>query len=421
MKKEYTVYGVDFALPKGTTAKALKKLSAAYASGAHGGGDEILALIDEGLRAAGIQHDDKEHVLRLLGHEFLPLFEPTGPVAVPLFAEIGQRFPGRILPLSATPVANATAGVVVSLLAHNVAGGEVILPSLHAPGQPNAVLMAGATPRFVDIRAENLHLDLDAVDAALTDRTRAIILVHMNQSCDIAPLHALLARRHLAIPVIQDASTALGSTLANVPVGLLNIGTDGTTVFSFATPKTITGLGGGMVVTNSESLTNRIYIIAYHGLNLQQQTHVAELGTNFRMHECCAAIIRAQLRRRKAIFARRRALRETYDRALQPFVAAGKLSIPRVAETAIPAHYMVLLPNRDRVALQLKPRGIHLGFWPAHHLQPFYQSRFGCRAGTLPVTERIAPAFTFLPFHGGLTEDDIATICNILDEVLPSP
>ncbi|MBI4126112.1 MAG: aminotransferase class I/II-fold pyridoxal phosphate-dependent enzyme [Deltaproteobacteria bacterium] len=410
-KKSYPWFLPSFTLPQGKTAKLFEQLIALKTKGKNEGGDELLALIswflgDPSLRQMNYFITPESDVIKLI-HEWL-LFLTS------------SKAPPKQMTLAAAPVANATVGLLATLMAYDVAGGEVITTSLNYPAMPNVILMAGATPHFVDVNKDDFCMNMDSLAKAINEKTKAIILVHLNQFVDLEPLDRLLRKLKRDIPVIQDASVAFGSKRSNIPLGIFNIGTNGTTIFSFATTKTITSLGGGMIMANSQELINHIAAIAFHGLDLSKAMDVSTVGSNFRINDLNVPLLREQLKKADRLFSLRRKLQEVYRKALQPLVDDGLMQLQTLHEEAVVGHYAVLVPKRDQVGKTLFGKeGIQLGCWPAHHHLPFYQQRcptpFG---GTLSTTDAIADQFAFLPFSTDLTPQDVRFICKALYNAL---
>ncbi len=313
--------------------------------------------------------------------------------------------------LFATGTANATGALIALMRALGVEGGEVITTSLNFVGVINAIVQAGATPRFVDIDPATWCMDPASAKKALSSRTRAILLTHVNRFADLMPFVELYERKGLELPLIQDASLAIGSTLRGMRPGLINLGRGGATVFSLAPSKTITGLGGAVVVGPDQEVLDRVYKFAYQGVSLTEVDRIDLVGMNLKMNDMTAVIALQQLRRREELFAKRRALKSRYDALLAPAVQAGRLQLQDVGEETVVTHYAVAFDRRTEIAHRLyEERSMMLGMWHLNHRQPVYdRSRV-----KLPVTESLEDRFTLLPFHTRITDEDAAEICGAL-------
>lgn len=315
------------------------------------------------------------------------------------------------LKLFATGTANATGALIALMRALEVEGGEVITTSLNFVGVVNAIVQAGATPRFVEIDPATWCMDPAAVKKAISSKTRAILLTHLNRFVDLMPFAELYQEKGLELPLIQDASLAIGSTLRGMRPGLINLGEGGATVFSLAPSKAITGLGGAVVVGSDQEVLDRVYTFAYQGLSLSEVDRIELVGMNLKMNDLCAAIALQQLRRREELFAKRRALKARYDALLAPAVAAGKLQLQDVGEEAVVTHYAVAFDRRTEISRRLyEERSMMLGMWHLNHLQQVYR----CPRVRLPVTESLSDRFTLLPFHTRISEEDAAEVCAAL-------
>jgi perosamine synthetase len=311
-------------------------------------------------------------------------------------------------------VSSGTAGLHLCLRALGISeGDEVILPSFTFIAAGNAILYERARPVFVDIDPISLNLDPAKIEAAITPRTRAILVVHtfgwpaeMDSILDIA-------RRH-GLRVIEDACEALGAQYRGRNVGA--IGDLG--VFAFYPNKPITTGEGGMVVTRDAALAETIRSLRNQGRRPGDgwKEH-SLLGYNYRLSEIACALGAAQMQRLVTILSRREAVAGMYGNELRgiPEVIAPPLRIPdgRVCWFV----YVVRLKCRDAVLPQLAEQGIECGrYFPPLHLQPLFAPY--ARSVELPVTERISEGTMALPFFNRLTHDDVALVCQRLREAI---
>jgi len=422
MEKRYMLIDPSFDSPKGETGKLIEKLIGLKKNGKNEGADEILALAELFSREEEINNINyvptQTGAVHKLVQEFIAFLSSYKPNSKEIAKQIAERYAVKELLIAACGIASATSGIAASLMANDITSGEVITTSLNFLGVPNAIMLAGATPKFADINPDDLCMDPASLEKTIGKDTKAIVLVHFNQVVDLSPIDDVLKKKGLDIPVIQDASLAMGSTNGGMPAGIINLRKNGATVYSFATSKIISGLGGAIVVANDFSLIERIQRVAYQGMNFQFMEEISAFGANFKMNDMNAAIVMEQLKKRERVFEKRRQLKSWYDRELADVVDSGKVSIQKVAPESIVTHYGVLLPDRQEIAKKMAVKGIQLGLWHTAHLQPVYQKRFGTKAGTLPVTESIARRISFLPFHTKLTEPDVKFICKSLKEAL---
>jgi perosamine synthetase len=300
-------------------------------------------------------------------------------------------------------------------------GDEVITTSFSFIASANAALYERARPVFVDIDLATLNIDPEKAQAAVTPRTRAIILVHtfgrpgpIDEVIDIARRHDLL--------VIEDACEALGAEYRGKKAG--TIGHAG--VFAFYPNKQITTGEGGVIVTGDPNLAQRARSMRNQGRDPSSDWYEhTELGYNYRIPELSCAIGIEQIKRIGDILERRRAVAQRYSEHLSQntdiVVPAGEAPDSRISWFV----YVVRLSDafgrddRDWIAGEMNRRGIGCQrYFAPIHLQPLYRRLFGYREGYLPVTEKAASRTIALPFFNRITENQIAEVCNTLRELI---
>ena len=319
-------------------------------------------------------------------------------------------------------VTSATAAVEIALqLAGIGPGTEVITSAQSFFTVLNMIVKVGATPVFVDCDLVTRNIDLAAVEAAITPRTKAIMPTHWPGSLvDLDALYAI-ARRH-KLRVIEDAALVIGSQWNG-----RNVGAVGDLVtFSFHPNKNITTIEGGALVVNDDAEARRVDALRFHGITyLPDRTRdVAFPGGKFNLPDVNARIGVAQLERLPAFLATRRALVDHYfDRfATSP----GCLLPPRPQGDDGQSWNMwsVLLPlealaiDRRQFRDALEARGIGTGVsYEALHLSTLGR-RYGGGEGRFPNTERIARATVTLPLHAAMTITDVDRVCGVVAEVI---
>jgi perosamine synthetase len=319
----------------------------------------------------------------------------------------------------AVAVNSGTAALHVALLAHAIGDAdEVIVPAFSFAATANVVLQAGATPVFVDVRGEDFGIDVDAVAAAITPRTRAVIAVHLyGQMCDAAALRTLCTDRDIVL--IEDAAQAVGAAF-----GGENAGTFGTGCFSFYATKNLQTGEGGMVTTHDDAIAERLRMLRSQGERTRYLTE--ELGWNYRMTEVAAALGHAQLPKLDVRNERRRANAARLSELLAPAVALGAIVTP----TELPGRRHVWhqytirisagLEARDTLQVRLRERGIEAGvFYPLPiHRQPLYQ-RLGYADASMPVAELLCGEVLSLPVHPTLAAAELESIATAVAEATP--
>ncbi len=290
-------------------------------------------------------------------------------------------------------------------------GDEVIMPSFTFVSTANAFVLRGASPVFVDIRQDTLNLDERLVEAAITERTRAIVPVHYaGVGCEMDALLDI-ARRHDLL-VIEDAAQGLLATYRNRPLG----GIGQLAALSFHETKNIISGEGGALLINDERFAERAEIVWEKGTNRSQffrgqvdKYTWVDLGSSYLPGEITAAFLWAQMEAADEITRRRLAIWDRYHEALSPLEATGALRRPvqPPGSTRNGHLYSVLLPSleaRTSFIDRLRERGIQAVF----HYVPLHRSPFGQRAGRpsgdLPVTDDISDRLARLPFWLGIEE-----------------
>ncbi len=307
-------------------------------------------------------------------------------------------------------VNSGTSALHLALLAAGIGpGDEVITVSFTFVATVAAVVYTGATPVLVDIDPRTNTIDVAQVEAAITERTKAILPVHLyGQPADLDPLMDI-ARRH-GLVVIEDAAQAHGAEYKGRRVG--SIGDLG--CFSFYPGKNLGAYGeGGMVVTNNPEYARKIRMLRDWGAE-QKYQHVLK-GYNYRLEGIQGAILRVKLRYLEAWTEARRAHAALYSERL----AASGLRLPAtVPGTRHVFHvYSVFTGERQELQDSLQRQGIQTGIhYPIPvHLLPAYAD-LNYKAGDLPHTERASREELSLPMFAELTDDQIGCVCDAVLE-----
>jgi perosamine synthetase len=345
----------------------------------------------------------------------------------PRTAAFERAVADRVGARHAVAVSSCTSALHLGLLAVGIGpGDEVICPSLSYIATANAVLHAGATPRFVEVDRRTYNLDPAGIEGALTPRSRALIVVHqLGLPAEMGPLRALAD--HHGLCIVEDAACALGATTGGQPVGAAT--RDGVCCFSFHPRKIITTGEGGMIVTDDDALAERLRRLRDQGMSIpaalrHDATAVLleeyrELGYNFRLTDLQAALGLEQLRRLPELLARRRALARRYSERLAAWPELGLPHEPEGAEHSFQSYMVLLGEDRSRRAIMqaLAARGVasRRGVM-AIHQTPLYRERFP--GVSLPLTEAIARRGLVLPLYPQMTEVEQDAVVAALDASL---
>ncbi|GAA4229516.1 UDP-4-amino-4,6-dideoxy-N-acetyl-beta-L-altrosamine transaminase [Sagittula marina] len=359
-----------------------------------------------------ISEEDRAAVDAVLRSDFLT----QGP-AVPRFEE---ALAARVGASHAVAVNSATSALHMAVAALGLGQGDLLWTTpITFVASANCGRYCGADVDFVDIDPETFNMCADALEAKLAIAEAAgrlpkvIVPVHMcGQSPDMIRIGAL-ARRY-GVRVVEDASHAIGADYDGKPVG--DCAHSDVTVFSFHPVKIITTAEGGLATTNDPALAERMALLRSHGITrddalMTEPSHgpwyyqQIDLGWNYRMTEMQAALGLSQLSRLDPFVARRRALADRYDNALQEM----PLSIPGRDPKADSAWHLYVIRLHDKtrhraVFERLRDAGIgvNLHYIPVH-LQPYYKA-FGFAEGDFPQSEDYYARAISIPLYAGLSD-----------------
>jgi dTDP-4-amino-4,6-dideoxygalactose transaminase len=315
----------------------------------------------------------------------------------------------------AVGVANGTDALQLTLTALGVGpGDEVVVPSNTFVATAAAVVRAGAVPRFADVSNGTLLLTPETLKAAITPRTRAVMVVHLyGQMPDMAGL--LDIAREAGILVIEDAAQAHGAEWAGRRAGSFGEAA----CFSFYPGKNLGAFGdAGAVVTSRPEVADRVRALANHGRSHGSSHYEHELvGTNSRLDALQAIALSGKLARLEAWTQRRIALAARYRGRLRD---TGLQLISAAPPARHVYHlFVVRVAERERVKAELGRRGIQTGVhYPVPcHLQPPLR-RFA--DGPLPVTEQAANELLSLPLFPHMTDEQVDVVCDALGDALPA-
>jgi dTDP-4-amino-4,6-dideoxygalactose transaminase len=344
-----------------------------------------------------------------------------------------QRFERMLADYLGAPecrcLSSCTAALILSLQVLGIGSGdEVLVPAMTFVASANAVEHAGATPVLVDSVPQTGLIDLDAAEAAITPRTRAIMPVHLaGRPVDMDRL-AVLRDRH-GINVVEDAAHAIGAEWHGTRIG----GMGNICAFSFYVTKNITTIEGGALVSDDPRIAAEVERLALHGLSLGawqrfsdagfRHYEVVRPGFKYNMTDVQAAVGLHQLARLEEWIERRAELWERYDELLEGLPL--RTPPPPEEQTRHARHlYQVLLePDapiaRDELLEELTKRNIGTGVhYRGVHLHPFYRDKYRLAPADFPVATAISEGTLSLPLSPKVTEADQDDVVDALKELL---
>jgi dTDP-4-amino-4,6-dideoxygalactose transaminase len=333
--------------------------------------------------------------------------------------------------LHAMAVNSATAGLHLALEALGIGPGDEVITTTHTfTATAEVVRYLGADVVLVDIDPATLCIDVDAVERAITPRTKAVIPVHYaGLAADMARL-VPLAKRH-GLKIVEDAAHALPTTCEGRLIGTLD--TDAT-VFSFYANKTITTGEGGMVVTRDEALAKRIQVMRLHGISRDAfdrftakvpswHYEIVAPGFKYNLTDIASALGIHQLKRAREFQAKRQAIATAYSDALAglPLVLPPQ---PPAGESHSWHLYVVRLADaapvtRDAFIDQLFAAGIgcSVHYIPLH-LQPYWRDRYALKAADFPHSQHAYERLLSLPMYSRMTAADVARVAAAARRIL---
>ena len=338
----------------------------------------------------------------------------------PFVVQFEQQFAARVERKYGIAVSNGSVALDAAVVALGISqGDEVILPTFTIISCAAAIARAGAVPVVVDSDPHTWNMDISQIEAKITSRTKAIMVVHIyGLPVEMIPVLALADK--YGLQVIEDAAEMHGQTYKGLPCGSFgNIST-----FSFYPNKHITTGEGGMLLTNDEQLAQRCRSLRNLCFQPQKRFVHEELGWNMRMSNLQAAIGVAQLERLDEFVARKRRMGQLYTELLAD-IPGIQLPLPRT-EYADNIYWVYGLVLKDEVPFDAETamqrlRERHIGtrpfFWCMHE-QPVF-SKMGLFEGeSCPVAERIARRGFYIPSGVALTEEQIERVALAIKDVL---
>lgn len=351
-----------------------------------------------------IDQDDIQAVVDVLKSDFLT----TGPK----IAEFEQTVADYVGAKYAVAISNGTSALHAACFAAGIGpGDEVITTPLTFAASANCVLYCGGTPVFADVDPKTYNIDPEDIRRKITDRTKAIIAVHLaGQPCDMDAIHSIA--HEYGLIVIEDGAHALGSVYKGKKVGSLS----DMTTFSFHPVKPITTGEGGMIVTDNEEFYKKMALFRSHGITRDDSMMTRndgpwfyqqfDLGYNYRITDIQCALGCSQMKKLDRFLARRKEIVARYNEA---FADCDNIITPyQLSDTESGWHlYIVQVKNCDRrqvfEAMREKGIGVNVHYIPVY-MHPYYQEH-GYENVHCANAEEIYSNIISLPLYPGLTSE----------------
>jgi len=350
----------------------------------------------------------------------------TGPQNAALEAAFCERLGVK----HAVAMCSATAAMHCYMVAMKIGpGDEVITPSMTWVSAVNLISLLGATPVFIDVDRDNLMVSAEAIENAITPRTKLIIPVHFaGAPLDLDPIRAV-AKKH-NIPLLEDAAHVLGTQYKGREVG----SDGGDAIFSLQAIKNVTSAEGGVFVTNNEDLANHLKRLKFHGLGVDAfdrtthgrspQAEVIEPGFKYNLADMCAVLALNQMKRLETINSKRRALAEFYLNAFKDVPEVSPLSAPTWAHQHAWHLFVIRLNDISRRSRNdfieaMKQQQIGCGIhFRAIHQQKYYREKYAHAPAFLPNTEWNSDRICSIPLFPDMTMADADRVVSTIKSIL---
>lgn len=386
------------------------------------GGEPVAARFIH-LSKPSIGEEEEEAVLKALRSGWLT----SGP-QVPAFE---KAFSETVSAQHSVAVCSCTAALHLSLVDYGVGpGDEVITSPITWASTGNTILNMGAKVVFTDVDPKTMNMDPNALESAITERTRAIMPVHLaGHPCDLDAIYAI-ARKH-NIPVVEDAAHALGASYKGVPIGQYG----DSTCFSFYAIKNITTMEGGMITVQDDERAKRLRLLATNGMSasawdrygrsaVAAPQEVVLPGYKYGLGNVSAAMGLAQIKKFSAFKTARARIANMYLKVLSDI---EEIQLPAESQDIEHAWHLFIIrfkldkltKTRDELAYDLRRENIGTGFhFYGLHLHRYYQECLGMRDEDYPEATRASREILSLPLHPQLNDKNVHEVVAALKKVL---
>jgi perosamine synthetase len=333
--------------------------------------------------------------------------------------EFEERFAQYMGTKYAIAVNSGTSALEIILRALDIEGSTVVVPTNTFFATPAAVVHAGGKVIFADV-TDNLCLDTKSLRNAISEDTKAVILVHIGGVVPPQTKEILRICEEHNLYLIEDAAHAHGSAFNNKKAGSFGVAA----AFSFYPTKVITSGEGGMITTDDEDVCQRALVFRDQGKAGFLGNIHTEMGYNWRMSEIHAAIGLSQFARLEEFITDRRKMAQIYDEQLAHFNGINSLKVPKEVKSNYYKYAALLDEGIDRTSLKkaLKEKfGVSLSgevYELPCHLQPIFKKLYGFGGGEFPVAEDLCRRHICLPVFAGMTDEQARHVVNSLREVI---
>jgi len=323
-------------------------------------------------------------------------------------------------------VNSCTAALHLSLIIAGVnSGDEVITTPFTFTATANVLCNVGAKPVFVDINPKTFNIDIEKIESAITDKTKAIIVVHYGgQAVDLDRVKSIADKHN--IEVIEDAAHAIGSYYKDKKIGSHG----NLTCFSFYATKNITTGDGGAIATNNDAFAEKLRELRLHGISKDAWNRYSDKGSwyyevndkgwKYNLTDLQSSIGLCQIKKLDGFIKSKKDISDYYTDKLSAIDGIRILQFENFSKTSY--HFFPIILEeypRDKFIEEMKDKGIGLSvhFIPLH-LQPFYKKQFGYVGGEFPIAEETYKKIVSLPIYPSLTKYEIDYIIESIKEIL---
>jgi len=319
------------------------------------------------------------------------------------FEEKVAEFTGRKHAISFN---SGTSALHANLLACGITSGEIIVPSFTFPATANSVVAVGAKPVFADIEPETFGLDAEDVRKRINENTKAIIPINFagDVSRDISELKNIADENN--IPLIEDNAHSIGAKLNGKMAGTFG----DSAMLSFAFNKVLPTGEGGMIITDSDEIKEKLELLKAHGRSDKGERDYITWGLNLRMSSMVAALGLSQFKKLDFIINSRRKIAQFYDKNFKDIEGLG-LPVERRGHYCVYQLYNLVFKDektRNKFKEYMTANGIgnRITYSPVH-LYSFFKKTYYCKDGDLPITEDISKRILTIPLYPGLSQEDL--------------